>query len=67
MSHEAAVTATELYTYLHMLRRHTAPESPAVDLPQQVKHQLLVKSVGGNDLFGHNVFEERKHREKAMK
>ena len=51
MPHDAVVTATELYTHLHMLRHRTALESPAVDLPQQHKDWLLVMSVGGNDLF----------------
>ena len=34
MSHDAGVIATELYILLHMLWRHTALESPFVDLPQ---------------------------------
>ena len=34
MSHDAVVTATELYTLLHMLWKHTVLESPSVDLPQ---------------------------------
>ena len=55
MSNDAAVTATELYTHLHMLRRRTVLESPALDQPQRDKDQLLVMSVGGNDLFGPNA------------
>ena len=35
ISHDAGVTATELYTHLHMLRRPTVLESPAIDLPQR--------------------------------
>ena len=88
MSHDAGVTATELYTHLYMLRRRTALEFPAVNLPQRDKDRLLVMSFGGNDLFVPNarkveewkkdteeekfkllsrVFEEREHREKALK
>ena len=52
MAHDAGVTSTELFTHLHMIRRHTVLESPTVDLPQQDKDRLLVMSVGGNDLFG---------------
>ena len=48
MSHDAGVTATELYTHLHMLQRCTV----LVDLPQCDKDHLLVISVGGSDLFG---------------
>ena len=57
MSHDAGVTATELFTYLHMLRRRTILESPSVDLPQRDKDRLLVMSLGGNDLFGSNACE----------
>ena len=52
MAHDAGVTSTELFTHLHMLRRRTVLESPTVDLPQRDKDRLLVRSVGGNDLFG---------------
>ena len=55
MSHDAGVTATELFTHLHMLRRHTVLESPSVHLPQRDKDRLLVMSVGGNDLFCPNT------------
>ena len=55
MSHDAAITATELYTHLHMLRRHSVLESAAVDLPQRDKDRLLVMTIGGNDLFGPNA------------
>ena len=55
MSHDAGVTAAELYTHLHMLRRRTVLESPSVDLPQCDKDRLLVMSLGGNDLFGPNA------------
>ena len=51
MSHDTGVTATELYTHLHMLRRRTDLESPAVNSPQRDK----VMSVGGNDLCGPNA------------
>ena len=51
MSHDAGITATELYTHLHMLRRRTVPESSMVDLPQWDKDRLLVMYIGGNDLF----------------
>ena len=52
-SHDAGVTAAELY--LHMLRRRTVLESPSVDLPQRDKDRLLVMSLGGNDLFSPNA------------
>ena len=52
MAHDSGVTSTELFTHLHMLRRHSILESPTVDLPQRDKDRLLVMSVGGNDLFG---------------
>ena len=55
MSHDAGVTAAELYTHLHMLRRRTVLELPSVDLPQRDKYRLLIMSLGGNDLFGPNV------------
>ena len=58
MSHDAGVTATELYTHLHMLCRCTVLESSTVDLPQGDKDRLLVMAVGGNNLFGPNT---RKH------
>ena len=62
MSHDAGVTAIELYTHLHMLQRRTDLESPAVNSPQRDK----VMSVGGNDLFGpnaHKVQEWKKDTE----
>ena len=52
MAHDSRVTATELFTHLHMLRRHSVLDSPTVALPQRDKDRLLVMSVGGNDLFG---------------
>ena len=52
MTHDSGVTATELFTHLHMLRRHSVLDSPTVALPQRDKDRLLVMSVGGNDLFG---------------
>ena len=52
MAHDAGVTSTELFTHLHLFRRHTVLESLTVDLPQRDKDRLLVMSVGGNDLFG---------------
>ena len=55
MSHDAGVTATELYTHLYMLRRYTVLESSSIDLPQHDKYRLLVLSVGCNDLFGPNA------------
>ena len=55
VSHDAGITATELFTHLHMLRRCTVLESPSVDLPQRDKDYLLVMSVGGNDPFGPNA------------
>ena len=55
MSHDAGVTATELFTNLHMLRRRTVLESSNVDLPQRDKDRLLVMSVRGNDLVGSNA------------
>ena len=55
LSHDAGVTAAELFTHLHMLRRLPVLESSSVDLPQRDKDRLLVFSVGGNDLFGPNA------------
>ena len=52
MAHDAGATATELFTHLHMLLRRSVLDSPTVTLPQRDKDQLLVMSVGGNDLFG---------------
>ena len=52
MAHDSGVTATELFTHLHMLRRRSVLDSPTVALPQRDKDRLLVMSVGGNDLFG---------------
>ena len=52
MAHDSGVTATELFTHLHMLRRRSVLEAPTVNLPQRDKDRLLVKEVGGNDLFG---------------
>ena len=58
MSHDATVTAIELYTLLHMLRRHSSVlESSAVDLPKRDKDCLLVMAIRGNDLFGLNARE----------
>ena len=37
MSHDVGVTATELYTHLHILQRRTVLDSPAVDLPQRIR------------------------------
>ena len=81
MSHDAGVTATKLYTHLHMLRRHTVLDTSSVDLPQRHKNRFLIMSVGGNDLFGPNahkvqewkiklisrVFDKRESRDKATK
>ena len=44
MSHDAGVTATELYTHLHMLHRRTVLESSSVDLSQHDKNHLLIMS-----------------------
>ena len=55
MAHDSGVTTTELFTHLHMLRRRSVLDSPTVALPQRDKDRLLVMSVGGNDLFGHNA------------
>ena len=66
MSYDAGVTATELYTHLHMLRWRRVLESPAVDLPKCDKDHLMVMSLGGQDLFGPNarhVCEWRKDTE----
>ena len=60
MAHDSGVTATELFTHLHMLRRRPVLDSPTVALSQRDKDRLLVMSVGGNDLFGpdaHKVHE----------
>ena len=60
MAHDSGVTATELFTHLHMLRRRSVLEAPTVSLPQRDKDRLLVLPVGGNDLFGpdaHKVHE----------
>ena len=55
MSHDATVTATELCTHLHMLRRRSVLESSPVNLPQRDKDRLLVMTIRGNYLFGHNA------------
>ena len=57
MAHDAGVTSTELFTHLHMLSSRTFLESPTVDLPQRDKDLLLVMSVGGSDLFGHDALK----------
>ena len=60
MVHDSGVTATELFTHLHMLRRRSVLDSPTVTLPRRDKDRLLVMSVGGNVLFGpdaHKVHE----------
>ena len=54
MSNDSGVTATELFSHLHMQRRHTVLESPSVNLPQRDKDRLLVMSIGGN-VFGPNA------------
>ena len=55
MAHDAGVTAAELYTHLHMLRRRTILESSFVDLPQLDKVRLLIMSLRRNNLFGLNA------------
>ena len=55
MAHDSGVTATELFTHLHMLRRRSVLEDPSVSLPQRDKDRLLVMEVGGQDLFGPNA------------
>ena len=55
MSHDATVTATELYTHIHMLRHRSVLESTAVNLSQRDKNCLLVMKIGGNDLFEPNA------------
>ena len=55
MVHDSGVTATELFTHLHMLCRRSVLEAQAVNLPQRDKDRLLVMEVGGNDLFGPNA------------
>ena len=55
MAHDSGVTATELFTHLHMLRRRSVLDSPTVTLPQRDKDRLLAMAVGGNDLFGPDV------------
>ena len=45
MSHDAGVTATELYTHLHMFRRRTVLESPSGDLPQRDTDRLIIMSL----------------------
>ena len=52
MAHDSGVTATELFTHLHMLHRRSVLEAPTVTLPQHDKDRLLVLPVGSNDLFG---------------
>ena len=69
MSHDAGVTATELYTHLHMLRYRTVLDSPSIDLPKRDKHKLMVMSLGGQELFGpnaHQVQEWRKDNEEEQ-
>ena len=53
-SHDAGVTATELYTHLHMLRRRTVLESSSVDFHSMIRITSSL-SVGGNDFFGPNA------------
>ena len=63
MSHDSAMTAGELFTHLHMLRRRTVLDTAGVDLPQRDKDKLMVMSIGDNDLFGpdaHMVAEWKK-------
>ena len=63
MSDDSAMTATELFTHLHMLCRRTVLDSAGVDLPQRDKDRFVVMSIGGNDLFGpdaHKVAEWKK-------
>ena len=55
MAYDSGVTATELFTHLHMLRRRLVLEDPTVSLPQRDKDRLLVMEVGGQDLFGPNA------------
>ena len=55
MSHDAGITAAELYTHLHMIHRCTVLESSRVNLPQRDKDRLLVMAAGGNALFGPNA------------
>ena len=55
MAHDSGVTATELFTHLHMLRRRSVLDALTVNLPQRDKDRLLVMEVGSNDLFGPNV------------
>ena len=55
MAHDSGVTATELFTHLHMLRRRSVLEDPTVSLPQRDKDRLLVMEVGGQDLLGPNA------------
>ena len=54
MSYDVGVTSTELYTHLHMLRRHTVLEAPSIELPKHDKDRLMVMSLGGHELFGPN-------------
>ena len=55
MAHDSGVTATELFTHFHILRRRSVLEDPTVSLPQRDKDRLLVMEVGGQDLFGPNA------------
>ena len=52
MAHDSGVSASELFTHLHMLHRRSVLEAPTVTLPQRDKDRLLVMAVGGNLLFG---------------
>ena len=63
ISHDSAMMGTELFTHLHMLGLCSVLESAGVDLPQRDKDRLMVKSIGGNDLFGlhaHKFMEWKK-------
>ena len=66
-SHSKSISSTSLedsYTFLRKVNSYFCAsvtkntiqnDAPVVDLPQQDKDQLLVMSVGGNDLFGPNA------------
>ena len=55
MSHNSAMTATELCTHLHMLHRRTVLESTSVELPQRDKDRLMVMLLGGNAYLGQRL------------
>ena len=51
MAHDSGVTATELFTHLHMLRHRSVLEAPTVTLPQRDKDRLLIMTIRQEDFL----------------